>query len=702
MIKRIFAGLGIFLCSAFFSFADEGMWLINGINAALEKKMRERGLRLGAKEIYNADAGGASIADAVVSIGFYCTGSLISKEGLILTNHHCAYGDIHALSTKEHNYLEEGYWAMTRDKELPVKDKDVFFLKKVIDVTKEVKELRERLKNKGEAHGPRRLGYLIEKSYKDKTGLEAYLSPMWAGEKYYIALYRVYRDLRLVAAPPLSIAAFGGAEDNWEWPQHKGDFAIYRIYANEDGSPSPYSKSNLPLATPEALKISTKGYKPGDFTMVIGYPGKTQRHCSSAEIGYMERSSLPWTVKIMKERSVILKKWMEKDDEIRLRYSNKFFNLTNLQEMLEGQKECLKRFRVLEEKTTLERELQAWIEEEAQRKSKWGSLIEDLKKLYPQTEFVEKNKALFRETIVKGTSLWPLMSKIHNCKNGAEKELFQAGLKEIDTRVEYSLLKHSVQEYFSKIDTSFLGLKQKELKKKFGGDYASMTAYLWKGSLMGCEKKEAGLEDDRIWEFFNDVNISVFNAHENNLEKKKLLFSLKNEYAKALYAMRLDKGLAQYPDANSTMRISYGTICSLEPKDGILCSWRSTVKGILEKHRPLCHDFKIDLRLKNLIEEQNFGKTASRTDKDLYVNFLTDNDISGGNSGSPVLNAKGELIGLAFDGNKESLASEFSYTENYNKCICVDIRYVLWLLDKYAGMTAVLKELGFQEGRLFP
>lgn len=166
--------------------------------------------------------------------------------------------------------------------------------------------------------------------------------------------------------------------------------------------------------------------------------------------------------------------------------------------------------------------------------------------------------------------------------------------------------------------------------------------------------------------------------------------------------MRLDKGLAQYPDANSTMRISYGTICSLEPKDGILCSWRSTVKGILEKHRPLCHDFKIDLRLKNLIEEQNFGKTASRTDKDLYVNFLTDNDISGGNSGSPVLNAKGELIGLAFDGNKESLASEFSYTENYNKCICVDIRYVLWLLDKYAGMTAVLKELGFQEGRLFP
>lgn len=706
MIRRIFAGLGIFLCSAFFSFADEGMWLINGINAALEKKMRERGLELGAREIYNADAEGSSIADAVVSIGFYCTGSLISKEGLLITNHHCAYGDIHALSTNEHNYLEEGYWAMRRDKELPVKGKEVFFLKKVIDVTKEVEELKENLKNKGELYGQRRISYLIEKRYKDKTGLEAYLSSMWGGEKYYIALYKVYTDLRLVAAPPISISAFGGAEDNWEWPQHKGDFAIYRIYANIDGSPSPYSKSNVPLQTSCSLKISTKPYKPGDFTMVIGYPGKTKRHSSWAEIGYMRRSGLPWTVKIMKEKAEILQEWMEKDDEIRLKYSNDFFNLTNLQEMLEGQKGCLKRFKVLEEKNIKDRELQAWIEEDAERKSQWGSLIEDLKKLYSETEFVEKNKAIYRETILRGTSLCPLFFKMHNCKNGTEEELFQEGLKGIDTRVEYSLLQHSVQEYFSNIDSSFLGPKQKELRNKFGADYSAMTAYLWKGSIMEGLKKEVDLENDKLWEFFSDVNISVFNSRDNNLEKKKLLSSLRSEYIKALYSMRLDKGLAQYPDANSTMRISYGKICTLEPKDGISLSWHSTTKGILEKNKPDCHDFQIDERFKHLIEERKFGKMASRSDKksepELYVNFLTDNDISGGNSGSPVLNSKGELIGLAFDGNKESLASEFSYTKSYNKCICVDIRYVLWILDQYAGMTEVLKELGFQEGRLSP
>ena len=277
---------------------------------------------------------------------------------------------------------------------------------------------------------------------------------------------------------------------------------------------------------------------------------------------------------------------MEKDDEIRLKYSNEFFNLTNLQEMLEGQKGCLKRFKVLEEKNIKDRELQAWIEEDVERKSQWGSLIEDLKKLYSQTEFVEKNKAIYRETILRGTSLCPLFFKMHNCKNGTEEELFQEGLKGIDTRVEYSLLQHSVQEYFSNIDSSFLGPKQKELRNKFGADYSAMTAYLWKGSIMEGLKKEVDLENDKLWEFFSDVNISVFNSRDNNLEKKKLLSSLRSEYIKALYSMRSDKGLAQYPDANSTMRISYGKICTLEPKDGISLSWHSTTKGILEKNKP--------------------------------------------------------------------------------------------------------------------
>ena len=707
MFRRFIIGVVIFLSAGIFAFADEGMWLINRIDSALEKKMQSRGLKLGAHELYNADAPGATVSDAIVSLGFYCTGSIISDEGLMITNHHCAYGDVFALSTPDNNYLEDGYWAMTRDKEIPIPGKQVFFLKKVLDVTSEVKALKDELKASGQPCGPRRLSHLMEKKYSKDTGMEAGLSSMWAGEKYYMALYKVYTDLRLVAAPPVSIAAFGGDEDNWEWPQHKGDFAMYRVYSAPDGSPADYSEENVPLRGAAKLKISTEGYKPGDYTMVIGYPGRTNRYSSAPEIDYMQRVDLPVTNELRKQQMEIMRSWMDKDPEIRLKYSDRFFGLSNIQEMREGELACFKRFNVLDEKRAVDKELQEWIDADPARKAKWGNLLDSIAAGYSETENIEKYKSYFRETIFRGTAISQTLMRMHNCTGGIEKEkkFLNSGFDGFDPRVEHDLLKYAIEQFFVNIDSSFYGPFQKELVGKYGNDYGAMTEYLWGGSLVAYKTTADGycrreqLEKDKVWRFFNDVKITAFNHCEGNMEKRNHLYELQHEYKNALYEMREDKGIAQYPDANSTMRVTYGAVSTLEPRDGILCSWHTTPAGILEKYDPQSHDFNIDDRQRSLLHNREWGRWGFRktrkSEPELYVNFLTDNDITGGNSGSPVLNAKGELIGLAFDGNKESLASDCSYTPDYNKCACVDIRYVLWILDKYAGMDNILKELGY-------
>jgi len=318
--------------------ADEGMWMIQALNQALEKKMQERGLQLSAGEIYNADAPGATVSDAIVSLGFYCTASVISPEGLLITNHHCAYSDLSELSTPEKNYLEDGYWAFYRKDEIPLKGKAVYFLRRVLDVTGEVAAVSDSLSRNGERFGSRKLSSILERRYAARTGLEASLNSMWAGEKYYLALYETFTDIRLVGAPPVAVASFGGDEDNWEWPQHKADFALYRIYDHGE-----------PLQSPWHLKISEAGYKEGDYTMVIGYPGRTDRYSSSFKADYLERVERPVTNRLRGRQMEIVRRWMDADPDIRMKYSDWFFSLSNVQEMQEGEVQCFKRFHVVDE-----------------------------------------------------------------------------------------------------------------------------------------------------------------------------------------------------------------------------------------------------------------------------------------------------------------------------------------------------------------
>lgn len=753
IFKQIIIIAAVALMGAFSAKADEGMWMIHAIDAALEKKMQDRGLELSAGEIYNADAPGASISDAVVSLEFGCTGSIISDKGLLITNHHCAYSDVHGLSTPEHNYLEEGFWAMHSDEEVNIKGKSVYFLKRVLDVTDEVNEMKAKADYESRPMGMRKLSYLLETRYKENTGLEAWLASMWDGSKYYMALYEVYSDVRLVAAPPVSSAAFGGDIDNWEWPQHKCDFAMYRVYTAPDGSPAAYSKDNIPMKPKAKLNISLEGYKAGDYTMVIGYPGSTNRYSNSYEVNFYETLRHPICNTLRGAQMDIIKRWMDADPEIRLKYSDYFFSLSNVQELYSGEVECLGRFDVVEKKEALEKEVQAWIEADDQRKERWGNLLSDLKTKYLAVVEPEKDINFFRESLIRGTRIARPCSKLNafrtavftsqgitpkkpfELKDGpdpAETEFsrtfrfigkdfkqLDAFIKEYETfdiRVEKDLFRYAVEQFYSNVDREFWTDYHNELYNEhsyflsgadggFRVNYDKLADYVWNNSFMTDKERmekfiseEHTLDEylgDPLFRFLQTLKVTAFNDAVKEAEGEVSRTELNREFTHALYQMRLEKGIPQYPDANSTMRITYGTVGGYEPRDGMVCDWKTTPAGILEKYNPADYDFHLNDRQYLLYRKGDWGKWGFGTgNSQMYVNFLTDNDITGGNSGSPVLNSKGELIGLAFDGNKESLASDVYCTPGYNKCVCVDIRFVLWTLDRYAGMTRIIDELG--------
>lgn len=655
--------------------ADEGMWMIHAIDAALEKKMQERGLLLNAKDIYDADAPGAGVADAVVSMDFGCTGSFISDNGLIITNHHCAYSDIHALSTPEHNYLEEGFWAMTAEEEIRIPGKSIYLLKKVVDVTDQVKETITALKKDMKPAGMRKVSFILEGKWSKQTGLSAILTSCWSGSKYYMSLYQVYDDVRLVAAPPVSVAAFGGDIDNWEWPQHKCDFTLYRVYSDE----------GTPLKPGKKLEISLDGYKKGDYTMVIGYPGKTDRYSSSAKVRFQEEVTLPVSTGIRKEQMEIINSWMVSDPDIRLKYSDYYFSLSNIQELIEGQLLCYKRFGVADLKR-------------AQEKAEGGAIADITEKQvikYAEIADVERSRTYYRETLVRGTRLGMIMRKAFNThqKKGLPEYMID-DFDQIDLRVEKDLMKYAIIKYLTNVDSIYFSPEQKMYVKKYGNDYPLVAEELWNTSIFTRPESIRKIKDgdickedvihDSLTEFLMSVTIRDFTLKDDMIHENESISDIGKEYTRALYSYRSENGIPQYPDANSTMRISYGQVCPVEPRDGVICDWKTTAAGILEKYDPSSYEFSLNEKQMEL-----YRKNAGMT-----VDFLTDNDITGGNSGSPVLDSRGRLIGLAFDGNKESLASDAAYIPDYNRCVCVDIRFVLWVLDQYAGMDRIIAELG--------
>lgn len=690
-LRNCFLLLAGLVLSTFNMKADEGMWMIQSIDKPIHKNMKARGLKLQAKDIYNPEDVSASLSGTIVSLDFIGTGSVISHNGLVITNHHCAYDDVHSLSTQEHNYLEDGFWAENMQQEIPIPGKRMLILDRILDVTDEVNTVYDTTGSRGKLMGFRKVSSIIEKHYTQDEDHEAYLNSMWSGTKYYLSLYKVYRDIRLVAAPPVSIAAFGGDVDNWEWPQHKCDFAMYRIYTAPDGKPATYSEENIPMHAVRKLDIAPRGVKSGDYTMVIGFPGRTNRYNSSYKTEFEKDITLPIESAVRGETMEILRKWMNADPAVRLKYADKFFSLSNAQELYSGEVLCYNRFAVVDQRRALEEEL---------LRADYGDLLDNLKADYQAMAEPQRSLEYFRESLIRGSDIYGIQTRVRSLARNRRTKLesVQQAVGQIysgiDLRVEKDLFHHVVDVFYSNVDSAFFGEYQAELAERFGSDAEAIAQYLWTNSWISRpEEIEAFLHctdwapfvDDPIIRFYGDVEFSRYSTAVSDVQAAGKVSTLGGDYTRALYEAKCRAGIPQYPDANSTMRITYGNVEAYSPRDGVRCDWKSSVAGVLEKHNPDDYDFALKPEWKALLEaEASSGMT---------VDYITNNDITGGNSGSPVLNARGQVVGLAFDGNKESLASDVSFTPDYNRTVCVDINYILFTLEHYAGMKWLLDEI---------
>ena len=703
--------------------ADEGMWLVHKLDR-IYPAMRAKGLKLKPEAIFSGER--AALCDAVVAVdGGMGTGSMISEQGLMITNHHVAYSDICALSTPEHNYLEEGFWAADRSAELPVEGKTVQFLRAVTDVTDEAVALRDSMKAAGRWNvmSSRRLAADIEKRH-ERAGYEAACVAMWGGECYLLFHYEVYRDVRFVGAPPVRIGAFGGETDNWGWPQHKGDFALYRVYGDSEGRPADYNPANLPIKPRKVLTIATRGVHEGDFAMVLGFPGRTRRYGSPQAVEEKRTMKNPIIERCRHERMEIIRRRMEGDSLVRMAYSDSYFNLSNYADFARWENICLRRYDVQARREAEAAEVARWIAADPDRQREYGDLSGDLKRIYAARRKAATTLTWFQEAWLGPSRTIIVANRLASALPRMKREgvdTLRVGSKEWATvQTSLGMLADNYdpateRELFLSCGGNFLreapratwGAWLAAAYDRCGGDAQRLLAESFDGSFCRSAADAAAFftTDRAVAEVLADplvamtasVGVQPFTRAVRDAETQAgaSVDELEGAYRKALYRSREEAGRAQYPDANSTLRLSYGTVCGVSPADGIHYDARSTVAGYPEKYDPENYDFRPDARIEALSALRDWGRWGERGT--LYVDFLSDNDITGGNSGSPVLNGRGELVGLAFDGNRESMAGDLWFHPELARTVSVDIRYVMWLIEKYAGAGWLLDEMTFSK-----
>lgn len=721
MYRKLFCSLLAVLLLGGAAQADEGMWLIQHLEK-IYPQLRHRGVKLPLHEIYNERDGG--VAAAVVAVdGGMGTGSMISEEGLMITNHHVAYSDICALSTVECNYLEQGFWARSREEEIPIAGKTVQFLRRVVDVTAEADSLIRHLKSCGKwgMMSMRRVVSTIEKKYAPTTDCEVACMPMWHGRKTFLYYYDVYKDVRLVAAPPRNIAAFGGDYDNWSWPQHKGDFTIYRVYASKEGRPAEYNSENVPLRPRRVLQISSRGVRDNDCAMVIGYPGRTRRYSSSYAIAEKEHVTNPIVVENRHERMEIIRRHMERDPGVRVKYSDAFFSLSNFADYAKWENICLHRFGVADLRRAEEREVQMWVEEDTARRAQYGQVLSTLRRSYDLRREAQTHLNYFRETWLGPSAPILVANRINShllklqrthrsvmspddedsrdlCRSCPKLE------KNYDAATELDLMKRMVRNFATHVPRKMWGKGFEELYDAAAGNVEQMMEQAFATSFCSsAERYKEYLSRERsIDEVLQDPLVKLaasvqtvrFTGAVMACEKRSAACDLhvcERDYGHMLYDYREAHGIAQYPNANSTMRLSYGRVRDLHPSDGVWKASRSTAEGFAQKWNPSQYEWEMSDRMRGLVADEDWGRWGEKGR--LYVNFMTDNDITGGNSGSPVLNGRGELIGLAFDGNRESMAGDVWFHPELSRTVCVDIRYVMWVIEKYADAGYLISEM---------
>ena len=681
--------------------ADEGMWLLPLIEKMNGKAMQEVGCELTPKQIY--DINNTSLKDAIVQFGGGCTGEIISANGLLVTNHHCGYGNIQKLSSVEHDYLKDGYWAMKNSEELPCEGLTVKFLESMSDVTNVIKKAQKG----GEEAVQEAIAKLERDAEKANPHCKATVTSFYDTNVYYLIIYKVYRDVRFVGAPPSSIGKFGADTDNWMWPRHTGDFSMFRVYSAPDGTPADYSPENVPLKTKNHLKISLKGVQEGDYTMIMGYPGRTTRFQTSPELKFqIEQNDIRIAARTI--RQDVLLEDMLADPKVKIQYASKYSSSSNGWKKWQGMKLAFDKLGIIARAEQEEAEFQKWVEANKKRQAKYGSAVADLKAAVESGKEANLAATIAIESIYK-IELPVIAATMRNA--------FKANLKSMtDTtaalNAAYENMLDEYKDYSVSTDRKVAKAMLKFYKENaapenyptgLGEDFATMDidAYvdrLFDNSVFcSAESLKAAMDEVGV-KIFEDpayaaakslVN-KTYDLNQLSGKSNGKLAAARQNYTAGLLEWK--EGQPSYPDANFTMRLTYGTVKGYSPKDAVVYRYYTTLDGVMEKEDPDNWEFVVPAKLKELWENEDFGQYAMADGK-MPVAFLSNNDITGGNSGSPIMNSRGELIGLAFDGNWESMSSDVMFEPDLQRCINVDIRYVLFIVDKFGGAEWLINEM---------
>lgn len=695
-----------------FAKADEGMWLPLFIERLNYVDMQKEGLKLTPEEIYSIN--NSSLKDAIIQFGNGCTGEIISSQGLVLTNHHCGYGAIQSHSTVDHDYLADGFWAMNMKEELRNEGLTARFLVRIEDVTKRVLEgVNDQMTESDRTAKILQTVKTITDEAEKGTGYSARVASFFKGNEFYLFVYEVFRDVRLVGAPPSSIGKFGADTDNWMWPRHTGDFSIFRVYTNAEGKPADYSENNIPLKPKHHLPVSLGGVEKGDFAMIMGYPGRTDRYMTSWGVDQAINISNPTVVSIRAKKLEIMREDMDADRAVNIKYASKYAGIANYWKYFIGQTRGLKRLKVYEEKQKTEAEFANFAKAPA-NESKYGNVLADIASAYKTLNEYAIQRTYYGEAIAGGaevmslalsfrsmydemTSDKPDQEKINKMKDGLKRGV-ERHFKNYNQPTDIKLLEAMLRMYYENVPVNQQPAEFRALVSKNKNDFSKIAATIFSKTMFTDRAKvEAFIANPDAKKLAKDPAFKLVYAFSKNnttnqdatkdatalLEKSNRLFMA------GLREMQPDRKF--YPDANSTMRLTYGKVLDYYPADAVHYNYYTTMEGIMEKEDSTNWEFVVPDKLKDLYEKKDFGRYGMNGE--MPVCFLTTNDITGGNSGSPVINGKGELIGLAFDGNWEAMSGDIKFEPELQRTINVDIRYVLFIIDKYAGAKNLIEEL---------
>ena len=689
MIKKLSISIAALALAITPAIADEGMWLLPLLKKMNIGTMQEMGLELSAEDIYSIN--NTSLKDAIVQFGGGCTGEIISPNGLLVTNHHCGYSSIQKLSSVEHDYLNNGYWAMNLDEELPCEGLTVTFVESMTDVTKDIEKARKTAAKKGmdaDSTVQAAIDRLVGKAVAENPHCDARVKSFYNNNAYYLIVTKTFKDIRFVGAPPSSIGKFGADTDNWMWPRHTGDFSMFRVYADKDNNPAEYSEDNVPFTPKRHLAISLKGIQEGDYTMIIGFPGTTNRYMAASELEMTRDINNAISIYVRGERQKIIMEDMLADPKVKIQYASKYAGSSNGWKKWIGMNESFAKLGIIERKKAEEAEFTEWVNAKQSRKEAYGKALEKINSAVAQMSGANYVYRYFMETI--GQIELVQIASIAGA--GAPQEAIDNFFKDYSLSTDKKVAERMIEIYKDNVDTTYW----LPIFKEYGTE--ELVNRMYSESCFTSPEKIAAADEETVK---NDIATRIVSELQTTIipvvaqidDVYDQYYEGKKEYTAGLLEMK--NGEPIYPDANLTMRLTYGSVKSYSPRDAVLYNYYTTLDGVMEKEDPDNWEFVVPEKLKELYDAKDFGRYAMEVNGEtkMPVAFISNNDITGGNSGSPIMNSKGELIGLAFDGNWEAMSGDIIFEPELQRCINVDIRYVLFIVDKFGGAGYLLDEM---------